>query len=182
MNLRALPIEEKYSLQVKIKECHSDAEIETTYPVMRQLRPHLLPKNYMRLVAIQKKHGQFRLLAAYDDQERCVGAVGFQEQQRLAFGSIIYIADLVTDREHRSMGVGEQLLNAVKQEAIRLKMDALVLESREDRKEAHTFYKRYGFDMNAYGFRLFAPFNEGDGKPIRMIRLKEDTEPLQSRL
>lgn len=173
MQLRSLNIT---PTELTISECQCKEEIEKTYPITRQLRPHLMLNNYLRLVDSLMKHENFRLFAAYNQDHHCVGVVGFQELQRLAFGKIIYVADLVTDRDKRSQGIGKQLLDRVKEEAKLLKINAIVLESKVDRTKAHSFYQRYGFKMNAYGFRLFSPFKEDEMTPLKIIKLDEEKE------
>src|SRR3990167_5531480 len=96
---------------------------------MRQLRPHISEPDYFSRVAFLMGEEQFRLFGAYDSKNRCLGVIGFQKQNRLSLGNIIYIADLVTDEQCRSQGIGTQLLNLVKNEAIKQKIDAIALDS-----------------------------------------------------
>jgi GNAT superfamily N-acetyltransferase len=146
--------EKKNFIKIDIRECKTNEEIISTSCVMRQLRPHISESEYCHqiLSLIQKEN--FRLFAAYDRSNQCIGAVGFQLQNRLSLGKIIYIADLVTDENHRSQGIGSQLINFVKQEADQQQIDAIVLDSGLQRKQAHKFYEQHGYKAVSYSFRL----------------------------
>jgi GNAT superfamily N-acetyltransferase len=150
---------------VTIRECKTQKDIESTYSIMKQLRPQLTPENYYSDVSSLITEEKYRLFAAYDDENHCLGVVGFQQQNRLSLGKIIYIADLVIDEKYRSQGVGARLLEFVKQEAGRLNVDAIVLDSGLQRKQAHEFYMKQGYKAESYSFRRFKPFssinNEG---------------------
>jgi GNAT superfamily N-acetyltransferase len=146
------------SRNFKTQECKTQQEVESTYAIMRQLRPQISADSYFSRVEKLMKEEKYRLLATYNDEDKCLGVVGFQEQSRLSLGNIIYIADLVTDEAHRSQGIGNHLLEQVRQEAIKNNSDAIVLDSGLQRKQAHTFYQHQGYNAESYSFRLFKPF------------------------
>ncbi len=108
----------EFPLIISICECKSREEIESTYPIMDQLRPHITFKDYFSRIFTLMQKENYGLLAAYTNENQCIGAAGFQQQTRLSLGNIIYLADLVTDKSYRSQGVGSQLLAQIKQEAI----------------------------------------------------------------
>ncbi len=106
------------------------------------------------------KEEEYRLIAVYDEQKKCLGLVGFQKQNRLSLGSIFYLADLVVDQTLRSKGIGAYLLDLVKEEAKAQKIDAIILDSALDRADAHRFYQRHQYQIKSYSFRLFKPFDK----------------------
>lgn len=151
--------------KIIIRECITLEEIQSTYAIMRQLRPHVTSQEYFQRVFTLMKEERFRLLGAYTETNQCVGIVGFQELNRLSLGKIIYVADLVTDEPYRSRGVGSQLLFRVKEEATKQNIDAIVLDSAIQRKRAHEFYHRHGYKAESYSFRLFKPFTADNNPP-----------------
>ncbi len=132
--------------------CTTDAEIRATYPVMRQLRPHITcPDAYLHQVrAMQDAHG-FSLLACWE-QERCVGVAGFTIETRFYRGRMLYLADLVTDASSRARGVGKRLLDALKSHAAAAGCGGVMLDSGTQRLDAHAFYFREGFKITAFNF------------------------------
>jgi GNAT superfamily N-acetyltransferase len=146
------------SRNLKTRECKTQQEVESTYAIMRQLRPQIAAESYFPRIDKLMKEEKYRLLATYNEEDKCLGVIGFQEQNRLSMGNIIYIADLVTDEAHRSQGIGKHLLEQVRQEAIKNNIDAIVLDSGLQRTQAHAFYQHQGYKAESYSFRLFKPF------------------------
>jgi len=60
---------------------------------------------------------------------------------------------LVVDAARRSTGVGRLLLAWLEQEAARRGAKGLELESGTQRTQAHKFYFREGFVINAFSFK-----------------------------
>jgi GNAT superfamily N-acetyltransferase len=127
--------------------------IEATFPVMRQLRPHLEnPTQYRQQVeAMQQAHG-FRLVALWEG-DVCLGVTGFTVETRLYAGKMLYVADLVTDEKRRSQGSGQRLLHWLENEAKRQRCSNVILDSGTHRTGAHRFYFREGFHIACYNFR-----------------------------
>ncbi|MFZ4763207.1 MAG: GNAT family N-acetyltransferase [Alphaproteobacteria bacterium] len=137
-----------------IIECKNPSDIVATFSVMQELRPHFTDREeYVAKVAqMQRDHG-FRLIA-YIQSEICAGLMGFTVETRLAFGKIIYVADLVTSNSHRSKGIGKALLDFIKKEAVLLDCQHILLDSGTHRVEAHRFYLRENFLIRAFNFRF----------------------------
>lgn len=151
-------------LATKTKECITKTEIDSTYLVMRQLRPRLDEATYFEQIDCLIKTECYRMFAVYDELDRCIGVIGFQILNRLSLGKILYIADLVVDEKFRSLKIGEQLLEIAKAIAKNVNADAIVLESGAQRKRAHQFYFNNGYDMESYSFRLYKPFTHDSKK------------------
>jgi GNAT superfamily N-acetyltransferase len=129
-------------------------ETASTWPVMRQLRPHLDEQQYLAAVARMRKTDGFRLLAASIDGK--LGAVaGFRTMEMLYCGRILSIDDLVTDEAMRSKGLGAALLEWLWREAQALGCGQIHLDSGLQRLDAHRFYERESF--RKLGFHFAAP-------------------------
>ena len=127
------------------------AQTASTWPVMRQLRPHLDLAQYLAAVTRMRQTDGFRLLAAHVDGK--VGAVaGFRTMEMLYCGRILSIDDLITDESQRSRGLGKALLDWLTQEAKSLGCAQIHLDSGLQRLDAHRFYERERFRKTAYHF------------------------------
>jgi GNAT superfamily N-acetyltransferase len=136
-----------------IAECHGPEDIRATFPVMRQLRPHLESEaEYVELVERMRAAHGFRL-AAFRQEGRCTGVAGFTVETRLFTGKMLYVADLVVDEACRGAGTGRALLDWLKAEARRLGCSEVFLDSGVQRPQAHKFYFREGFHIASYSFR-----------------------------
>lgn len=129
----------------------SDSDIERTYVVMSQLRPHVPAEAYVARVRRMEKEG-FRL--AYLEEAGEVAAVaGFRIMDQLVSGRVLYVDDLVTDSEARSRGHGAALLDWLRDHARASGCAFLELDSGVHRAGAHRFYFRHGLSIVAYHFR-----------------------------
>ncbi len=128
----------------------SDEEVAATYPVMRQLRPHLEEEGYVERVGRMRGEG-YRLAAVLDDgRVRCVA--GFRVRDFLYTGKHLYVDDLVTDEHTRSGGHGKLMLDWLADEARRSGCGQLHLDSGVQREGAHRFYFREGMRISSYHF------------------------------
>ncbi|WP_416150983.1 GNAT family N-acetyltransferase [Salipaludibacillus sp. HK11] len=143
-----------------VKELRSQAEIESAYPTMRQLRNHLDEKTYVELVLEAQIKEQYRLFALIEKEE-IVAVIGFMPMITLYYGRFIWICDLVTDEKQRSIGYGEQLLNYVHEWAMEHKYNSVALSSGVDRKETHHFYEeKMKYEKASYVFTKTLPQNK----------------------
>jgi GNAT superfamily N-acetyltransferase len=63
-----------------------------------------------------------------------------------------WVPELVVSEEYRSQGVGKLLIQKCESMAKRKKCYRIRLESRNDRIDSHTFYKKLGFQQIALTF------------------------------
>ncbi len=131
-----------------IQEAATDAEISETFPVMRQLRPHLEEAEYLEVVRRLQRSGYRLAFAAEDGVVQCVA--GFRIVEFLAYGKFLYVDDLVTAEDARSEGHGKQMLDWLAGVARKEGCKSLQLESGVQRHEAHRFYFREGMKISSY--------------------------------
>lgn len=114
--------------QEEIKHIESDADLEASFPVMQELRPHLSDRaTYIAQIAQQRTQG-YRLLAAWRDGA-IVGLAGYRLQDNLIYGRFVYVDDLVVTASLQRTGRGERLLQAARQQAIALHCKHFVLDT-----------------------------------------------------
>ncbi len=133
-----------------IQEATTDAEISATFPVMRQLRPHLSEDEYLELVRRMQRSG-YRLAAATENGE-VLCAAGFRSVEFLAWGRFLYVDDFVTTEDARSQGQGKRMLDWLASLAREEGCGQLQLDSGVQRHDAHRFYFREGMKISSYHF------------------------------
>jgi GNAT superfamily N-acetyltransferase len=133
-----------------IRLAETDEEIASTFPVMHQLRTHLVESEYVALVRKQQARGF--LLAFARDGDRVAAAAGFKLACSLAWGDFAYVDDLVTDGSARSKGYGRALLDWVAAYAQERGCRQLHLDSGVQRFDAHRFYLRERMDITCHHF------------------------------
>jgi GNAT superfamily N-acetyltransferase len=130
----------------------TDAEIDATFEVMQQLRPHLQRTEFVARVRRQAERG-YRL-AFVEDSGRVVAVAGFRLVQMLAWGEALYVDDLVTDAACRSSGQGQRLFDWLVAFAREHGCDELHLDSGVQRFDAHRFYLRNRMKIASHHFSL----------------------------
>ncbi len=82
-----------------------------------------------------------------------IGLVSFMILTRLnQLPKEFWIPDLIVLKEHRNQGVGKMLMKKCELVAMKNKCYRIRLESRNDRTDAHIFYKKIGFKQTAHVF------------------------------
>ncbi len=133
-----------------IQEATTEAEISATFPVMRQLRPHLSEDEYLGLVNCMQRSGYRLATAAENGEVRC--AAGFRIVEFLAWGRFLYVDDFVTTEDARSQGQGKRMLDWLASLAREEGCGQLQLDSGVQRHDAHRFYFREGMKISSYHF------------------------------
>lgn len=136
-----------------IIELQSPDEIKTAYPVMKQLRTHLVEEQFLSLVIEAQEKENYRLFAIEDENE-IAALVGFQPMITLYNGRFIWVCDLVTDSAKRSKGYGEKLLSFVHILAKKEGYECVSLSSGLQRIDAHRFYEeKMNYEKVSYVFK-----------------------------
>lgn len=135
-----------------IKKAVSDNDIQSTYPVMHQLRTHVKEDEYVGRVKRQAACGY--MLAALEDegQVRCVA--GYRISECLSWGKFLYVDDLVSDQNDRSKNYGKQMMDWLIAEAKKNGCQEFHLDSGVQRHGAHRFYLRERMDITCFHFAL----------------------------
>ena len=135
-----------------IRIARTDEELAATWPVMRQLRPHLDVAAYISTVKSMEPEG-YRVAALRDSSGRVVAVAGYRFMTMLYAGRLLYLDDLVSSEGERSRGYGRALLDWLKNEARQNGCAELQLISHTKREGAHRFYFREGFGIECFEFR-----------------------------
>jgi len=131
-------------MNCEIRLAGTDDEIAACFPVMHELRPHLVSDAFVALVRSQERSGGYRIVSRSIDGE-VVAVAGFRILENLAWGRFLYVDDLVTSAKARSNGHGSALLRWLESCAAENGCTRLHLDSGVQRLDAHRFYDRESF-------------------------------------
>lgn len=130
----------------------SDDEIARCFPVMRELRPHLVEAEFVPTVRRQQAGGY--ALAYLEESAEIRALAGFRILENLVSGRLLYVDDLVTAASERSRGHGKVLLDWLAERARSEGCRYLELDSGVQRFHAHRFYMTNRMIISAHHFVL----------------------------
>jgi GNAT superfamily N-acetyltransferase len=136
-----------------ISLAESEEQIRGCYPVMAELRPHVVEREFVERVRRQQRDGGYHL--AFVEESGSVRAVaGFRIAEFLAWGRTLYVDDLVTASVERSRGHGQALFDWLIARAKSNACAQLHLDSGVQRFDAHRFYLRHRMSITSHHFSL----------------------------
>lgn len=122
--------------------------------IFRQLRPHLSADKKIFIEQIRQicQTGPARMIIAItnDEKKDLLGLTIYRISHNTKFSKYIYCDDLITDENKRGSGVGQSLINYMKNQAEKLEINRIVLDSGCQRGRAHKFYYRQGFYIDQF--------------------------------
>lgn len=137
---------------IEIKELIKEKEWKEAFPVMSQLRTHLDEQSFIQLVREATLKEGYRMVALYQNK-RIVAVTGFMPMITLYNGKFIWVCDLVTDKDSRSIGYGATLLEYIHNWSKENGYDIVSLSSGLQREDAHRFYEnKMEYDRVSYVF------------------------------
>jgi GNAT superfamily N-acetyltransferase len=139
-------------MPIHIALAESDADIARCFPVMAQLRPHLVEADFVARVRRMQAEGYHLAFLAADGAVRAVA--GYRFYEKLFSGKNLYVDDLVSDGAQRSRGHGRALLAWLVGQARARGCDNFELDSGVQRHDAHRFYLRERMKIASYHFVL----------------------------
>lgn len=132
---------------------NTDSEIQRCFPVMAQLRPHLIEAEFVARVRRQNQCAGYSLVFV-EEAGRVTSVAGFRISECLHNGRYLYVDDLVTDESARSRGHGGLLFDWLVQHARDNDCNVLTLDSGVQRFDAHRFYLAQRMDIVCHHFAL----------------------------
>jgi GNAT superfamily N-acetyltransferase len=138
----------------RIALARQDDEIQSCYSVMAELRPHVLPDEFLVRVKKQAEIAGYKLAYLMDGEVKAVA--GFRISECLAWGKFLYVDDLVSKSDGRSKGFGGALFDWLVEYAKEENCEQFHLDSGVQRFAAHRFYlnKRMIIEAHHFGLKL----------------------------
>ena len=136
-----------------IVELTTDEEFRQAFPVMNELRTHLMRVEEYEAQLSEMRRDGYRLFAAVED-ERYLALAGIAIRTNFYYGKFLYVYDLITSESVRSKGHGKALLDHLEDLARSEGCQTLALSSGTQRVDAHRFYEdKMGYDRVSYVFK-----------------------------
>jgi len=136
----------------EIRLARSDEEILRCFPVIRELRTHLVQEEFVATVRRQALGGYH--LAYLEHEGQVLAAAGFRFIDNFMSGRILYVDDLSTAAEARSRGHGGRIFEWLVERAREEGCRNLELDSGVQRFDAHRFYLGHRMIIASHHFRL----------------------------
>ena len=137
---------------IAVKHAETDAEIERLFPVMCELRPHLIDADdFLTRVRRQQQSG-YRLIYV-EDAGKPVACSGFRITEFLFSGKQLYVDDLICLESHRGLGFAEALMRWMEAHGRAEGCAQFHLDSGTHRLRAHHFYFRLGLSITSFHFQ-----------------------------
>ena len=138
----------------QIHLAQTDAEIERCFPVMQELRPHLIiAADFVERVRRQQQQQGYQLLCL-EHAGQIKALAGFRIAENLYDGKFLYVDDLITTASDRSQGYGDQIFSWLMDFARQQHCASFQLDSGVQRFAAHRFYFRQRLEITSHHFNL----------------------------
>lgn len=112
-------------------------------------------ETFRKLVTKYVKDSDKTILVAELDDMKIIGMVSVMYLPRLNQSTLeMYIPELVVLQKYQNHGIGKKLINSCITLAKEKKCHRIRLESGNQRKDSHEFYKHLGFGQYAFSFTL----------------------------
>lgn len=109
--------------------------------------------SFRKLVTKYVTDSDKQILVAVSDDIEINGMVSMMFLPRLNQNTLeLYISELVVHEKYQNKGIGKKLINSCIALAKEKKCHRIRLESGNQRKESHQFYKHLGFEQSALSF------------------------------
>ena len=110
---------------------------------------------FRKLVTKYVKDSDKTILVAEIDDMKIIGMVSVMFLPRLNQLTLeMYIPELIVLKKYQNYGIGKKLINSCITLAKEKKCHRIRLESGNQRKDSHEFYKHMGFEQSALSFTL----------------------------
>ncbi|MCL2203254.1 MAG: GNAT family N-acetyltransferase [Defluviitaleaceae bacterium] len=103
-----------------------------------------------------------RIVFLYYAGNKCVGQVRLRKN----WNNYAYIEDITVSKNHRSTGIGKQLIQKSTEWARENNMCGVMLETQDNNLLACRFYHKMGFIIGAVDTMLYANFDNADEKAV----------------
>jgi N-acetylglutamate synthase-like GNAT family acetyltransferase len=133
----------------EIHVAKDEAAVRECFPVFRELRPHLRSEDEL-IERWRKQLPEGYEIIFIQEEGKVVAAAGYRFFHTMAWGSILYLDDLVVAPSARGSGLGAALLQYVQKKAKEHSCDSVHLDTGYQRYLAHKSYLRNGFYLQCH--------------------------------
>jgi len=138
-----------------IAVAHTDDEIRACFPIVAELRPHLVERSFVDTIRRLMREQAYLLVYLADGGLKAVA--GIRTGEWLHSGRYLEVEELVTMQAARSLGYGASLFDWVLRYAAEEECAQVRLVSAASRSDAHRFYVHRGMSHDAHYFAVDVP-------------------------
>lgn len=138
-------------MQKKLFTVQNHGELQRCYSIMKELRPHLTPEEYINIYEHAHAADGYRIVALEVDGA-IVAAMGYRFLWDYVRGRHLYVDDLVTSAAVRSKGYGAELLQHAEHLARDESCQILRLCTGIENQGGIRFYERNGWVKRSYAY------------------------------
>lgn len=137
--------------QFELIEYDKKEEMLNTLPLLNFLYPELTKVRYSELLDDMIPLGIYKQLVVKLDNE-FVGVCGFWISTKVWSGKYLELDNFVVHKDYRSKGVGDLIVNYLRNKGVAEKCSMLALDSYTDNFPAHKFFMNNGFVPRGFHF------------------------------
>jgi len=138
-----------------ISIARTDDEIRGCFPIVAELRPHLVEEDFVPTVRRLMREQRYFLAYLLDGGVKAVA--GIRTGEWLHSGRYLEVEEFVTTHASRSLGYGARFFDWVLRYAAEHECSQVRLVSAVSRGDAHRFYVRQGMSHDAHYFAMDVP-------------------------
>ncbi len=137
---------------MQIIECKTKEQIKETYKVASQ-HYNLGEAEYMANMEEMMQAGDYRCIAAVNDQGEYLSILGFRVGRRLYCGKFFHLDNLIVGKDHRREGLAEKMVDWARDEARRLGCNSILADTYVENYPAHKLFMKEGLHIRGYHMR-----------------------------
>ena len=135
-------------MNIEVFIAGSDENINSCFPVFKELRPNLLHETF--LLQVRRQECQSYKILTLRQEGIIKSVAGFRFCEFLAWGNVLYIDDLAKLQNAKGNGFAGILLNWLIEHAKKSGSAGVHLDKGYSRHAAHRLYLNKGFQFNCH--------------------------------
>lgn len=135
----------------RIIKIQSKDDLEKCFPLMKELRPHLLIEEFLSIYHEVHQKDQYEIVVIEKDNQ-FLALMGYRVMTDFVRGRHLYIDDLVSTEKIRSKGLGAELLQYAEQIAQYKDCKSLRLCTGIENERGVKFYEKNGWTKRAFAY------------------------------
>ena len=138
-------------MNITIKAFNTKEEVMLGFSIIHQLYSKMSRESYAEYLDEMMQGNNYNMIAAYDG-DKLVGVASYWVLTRFYCGRYIQIGNMVVDKDCRSQGIGNKLLNYIEKKGRELGCKKYILDSYTENKKSHKLYFNEGFYVEGLHF------------------------------
>ena len=138
-------------MDIKLKDFTTKAEVMLGFPIIHQLYSKMSKESYEEYLDEMMQSNNYHMIGAYHNN-KLVGVASYWVLTRFYCGRYIQIGNMVVDKDCRSQGIGNKLLNYIEKRGRELGCQKYILDSYTENKKSHKLYFNEGFYVEGFHF------------------------------